>query len=502
MATQDRSSTAPIIRESPLWRNDRRERRAIRELVPAWIISGIVHVTILGIFLIVGVPATDTSYGCCEEVTFQVDEVEERIPDLQVTNIGENPDMPVLQEDLAALVPSELPSDGLPPMVPPPTGATPRLARALEGELRVRSPKSLLEARSNPDMHGKLLESEGGNSASEAAVARALQWFARHQATDGRWSLHQFHVHGHCNCSAQSKSVQNDVAATAFALLAFLGTGQTHKTGADKGNLYAKVVERGLKYLVLNQNRQGEFHPNMYAHGLATIAICEAYALTSDPALRGPAQRAINYIVDAQSGEGGWRYAARQAGIDTSVTGWQVMALKSGQMAGLDVPTRTLKAAVQGLDSVATPDGGGYGYTGPGETPTLSAVGLLCRQYLGWGPRHPGLLAGVERLSRIGPAPNNLYYNYYATQVMHHMGGGPWEAWNPRMRDALVATQDRGDKNPHQHGSWAPAAGDSITGDHGGRIMATSLSVLTLEVYYRHLPLYRRDIGGDKALKD
>ena len=205
-----------------------------------------------------------------------------------------------------------------------------------------------------------------------------------------------------------------------------------------------------LKYLVLKQNKDGAFAVNgaptthMYAHGLATIAICEAYALTADPALRRPAQLALNYIARAQSAEGGWRYEARNPkGYDTSVGGWEVMALKSGQMAGLEVPTITWRGATKWLDAAQSADGGGYGYTSPGETPTLSAVGLLCRQYLGWGPGSPGLIAGARRLQESGPMAKNMYYNYYATQVLHHLAGPGWEIWNRRMRDQLVAAQDR-----------------------------------------------------------
>jgi hypothetical protein len=95
-----------------------------------------------------------------------------------------------------------------------------------------------------------------------------------------------------------------------------------------------------------------------------------------------------------------------------------------------------------------------------------------------------------------------MYYYYYATQVMHHFGGEAWEKWNPKMRDTLIARQDKGTDraHPHQKGSW-PAAGDAY-GDYGGRLMVTSLSLLTLEVYYRHLPLYRRDaVTKDDAVK-
>jgi hypothetical protein len=150
-------------------------------------------------------------------------------------------------------------------------------------------------------------------------------------------------------------------------------------------------------------------------------------------------------------------------------------------------------------------DNYGYGYMGTRSTATMSAVGLLCRQYLGWSPRKHELIKGLDVLMDTPPGQlNNMYYYYYATQVMHHMGGEPWETWNlgkgnqPGMRDWLVNSQDKGDtpQAAHQRGSWNPT-GDAH-GNQGGRLMITSLSVLTLEVYYRHLPLYRRDLGGTK----
>src|SRR5205823_4456771 len=100
------------------------------------------------------------------------------------------------------------------------------------------------------------------------------------------------------------------------------------------------------------QGRDGSFGGGMYAHGLAAIAMCEAYGMTSDPVLRGSAQRAIDFIRAAQSDNGGWRYQPREGG-DTSVVGWQVMALKSGQMAGLivdDSRNPTLARASRWLD--------------------------------------------------------------------------------------------------------------------------------------------------------
>jgi hypothetical protein len=118
----------------------------------------------------------------------------------------------------------------------------------------------------------------------------------------------------------------------------------------------------------------------------------------------------------------------------------------------------------------------------------MSAVGLLCRQYLGTPRPNPNLINGVKKLMKTPPTGKNIYYEYYATQVMHHMGGEYWDKWNDKdnkkgMRDLLIGLQDR-------DGSWNPA-GDPF-GQPGGRIMKTSLSLLTLEVYYRHTPLFPR----------
>jgi hypothetical protein len=351
----------------------------------------------------------------------------------------------------------------------------------------------------------KALEQEGGTKESEAAVSLGLEWIVRHQAPDGFWSLDGFHRHGHCNCRNRGNH-HNDIAGTAFGLLPLLGAGHTHKSGKESPEAYRKAVRNGLGYLLRKQSRvTGEFGGGMYAHGLATIAVCEAYGLTQDPNLKRGAQAAVDYIVKAQHGAGGWRYAPRQAG-DISVVGWQVMALKSAQMANLDVPARTLKKAIDFLDSIMADSDKdyGYGYTDRGQSSeTRTAIGLLCRLYLQHlGPATKIMSQGVDNWIKKNPPKNgkNMYYYYYATQVLHHLNNKDWEAWNARMRDILVREQltprhpDWQERYKHELGSWSPE-GDPY-GGVGGRLMITSLSILTLEVYYRHLPLFRRESGG------
>lgn len=334
------------------------------------------------------------------------------------------------------------------------------------------------------------LKSGGGTGASEAAVTAGLRWIVRMQNNDGSWSLD--------NPRFKDPGIKNDVGGTAFGLLPLLGAGKTHKLpksdaqemkskeSADQEKAYQQAVFKGLMYLIRVQDKKdGKYSSNMYAHGIATIAMCEAYGLTQDPNLKRSAQMAINYIQYAQHDAGGWRYSPKEAG-DTSVVGWQVMALKSAQMSGLDVNEITMKKATRFLDSVCDQRTEGYGYTGPAPTHTLTAVGLLCRQYIqSWGPKNPRMQKAVEIIRKAPPNVGDMYYSYYATQVMHHYGGQEWDDWNKRMRDALVASQDKSKSD--MNGSWGAGSGHV-----SGRLMQTSLCLLTLEVYYRHLPLYYR----------
>ncbi|MBI3407168.1 MAG: terpene cyclase/mutase family protein [Planctomycetes bacterium] len=397
----------------------------------------------------------------------------------------------------------DMPPDNLPP--PPGFGAIGQGKTALMADLGGSDAVGQLGGYGNRGLplagtfygragatRDKALRDGGGTGPSEAAVTGGLQWLARHQQADGSWKLDDPRF--------KDRGSNNDIAGTAFGLLPLLGAGKTHKLKKD--NPYDKPIEYALMFLIRKQNKQsGDFGGGtMYSHGLATIAMCEAYGLSQDPLLRRPAQLGVNFIVKAQHDKGGWRYSPGQAG-DTSVVGWQVMALKSAQMAGLDVPDVSMRKAVNFLESeVGSKDDDGYGYSGVGSTPTMSAVGLLCRQYLqAWGDKNPRMIKGVRNFILTNP-PNakNMYYSYYATQVMHHFGGEEWKKWNEKMRDDLIASQEKG--KGAMGGSWS-SAGDPH-GSAGGRLMQTSLSILTLEVYYRHLPLYYRDSGEKKTAQN
>ena len=336
------------------------------------------------------------------------------------------------------------------------------------------------------DTRAALAAARGGSEASESAVELGLAWLAEHQWSDGGWSFHFQNDRCNGKCSSGG-TIESRTAATGLALLSFLGAGYTHQDGK-----YRQVVDQGLKFL-LNNARKATYGSNlgaaspgmtkMYSHGIATMALCEALALTRDEALRPTATDCIRYIINAQHQRGGWRYEPRQPG-DTTVTGWQLMALKSAEMAGIDVPTPVWTRAGQFLDSVATSAGSRYGYTSPGEGLTTTSIGLLMRMYLGWDRLHGALELGASFVAGRGPSQTDMYFNYYTTLALHHIRNDEWERWNPKMRDYLVQTQER---NGHERGSWHF---HDHHGQQGGRLYTTCMAIMTLEVYYRYLPLY------------
>ena len=346
-----------------------------------------------------------------------------------------------------------------------------------------------------------LLRSGGGTKSSEKAVRAGLDWLARHQYPDGSWNFD--HRHSECNgrCGNQGSFVEARAAATGLALLCYLGAGHTHDNGS-----YQRIVYRGIYALgnMIKLDKNGgsfwDSKGRMYSQGIATMAICEAYALTGDPQLRAPAQAAINYVCYAQDPDGGgWRYTPHQPG-DTSVMGWQIGALKSGYLSKLNVPSLTIERAAGFLDSAMVDGGARYLYVPDNDDnrPAVTAVGLLCRMYMGADHNDASIKAGIESLSKRGPSDADSYYNFYAAQVLFHFtaGKGPiWKKWNESTREMLVSKQVQ---EGHEAGSWAPAK----SGDHGstggGRLYVTALSTMTLEVYYRMLPIYRKDaVAGE-----
>ncbi len=349
-----------------------------------------------------------------------------------------------------------------------------------------------------------LLGRYGGTKQTERAVAGALNWLARHQNLDGSWSVHNKFQK---RCKDQSctgpGNTDADAGGTALGLLPFLAAGQTHRSSGP----YKRQIAKAISWFTSRQKPNGDLSAGtahqMYSHGLAAIAMCEAYGMTGDNHVGRAARLAVEFIQKAQNAQGGWRYVPNTNDGDTSVLGWQMMALKSATMAGISVDPKKLELGRMWLDTVSEGKRdpsllGQFTYQrGTPPTPPMSAVALLILQYMGADRSEPVMVGGLKYLTANPPSieDRDTYYWYYATQVFHNVSGPEWDAWNRQMRRILVETQV---KTGCAAGSWDP---DRPTGDRwgplGGRLMLTSLSALTLEIYYRYLPLYKLDTEPD-----
>ncbi len=394
----------------------------------------------------------------------------------------------------------------------------------------------------------------GGTERSEAAVERSLQWLARQQSSDGRWDADAYGAGlvavDELGVKRDYAGRDGDSGITSLVTLAFLAAGYTHEDGR-----YAVRVDRALDWLIRQQDENGNLagearrYARMYCHAMATYAIAEALGMqkttvmdpvidpdllvsapstvsvaatfaatmTGLPAdvygtawsasvsaladlqawrfrrvhevrLRSALLKAVRYTVRQQNEGGGWRYSKGQEG-DVSMFGWQLMSLKSAEIAGVNIPSSVRDRLFRFINSVRQGKRGGlFGYRRAEEiTPVMTAEALFCQQMLGFLRNTARIQESVQYLLRNQPRLSelNLYYWYYGTLAMHQYGGNPWEQWNAAVRDTLISLQVSDGENA---GSWDP---DGPWGRYGGRLYSTALATLTLEVYYRLLPLYQ-----------
>ncbi len=381
----------------------------------------------------------------------------------------------------------------------------------------------------------QLAVQNGGDVNTETAVERALAWLARAQGPDGGWNAAE---HGAGRPSAtsinrtdgenrQQAGLKANTAMTGLALLAFLGAGHTHSDGQ-----YKETVANGLRYLLSQQfQTSGDLagrdqigreptvrFARMYSHGMAALAITEAYGMTGDPALLPAIQSACQYSLNAMNPRtGGWRYEfPTEDPGDLSQFGWQAMLLNSASThRSFLLPPQSRLLMQRFLDSVSTGRYGGLAVyrplsgqmPGPEQaTPAMTAEAMASRLLLGF-PLSPLAAEEGQRLllkNLPGRSEENLYYWYYATLAMYQMRGDSessdivksvrnnpmeesWRLWNDSLKQQLCSTQVPAGP---QSGSWNPSC---VWGGYGGRVYSTAVACMCLEVYYRYLPMYKSE---------
>ncbi len=344
----------------------------------------------------------------------------------------------------------------------------------------------------------------GGDASTEAAVAAALGYLAKVQQRDGSWNAQQGGAGRETyalNENRYGTGAKADTAMTGLALLAFLGDGNTHLGGKYQANVIA-----GLEYLLAAQMPSGDLsgpkqvgsqidvrYARMYSHGIALLAIAEAYAITNDNRLRDAVTRGCAYTLQAQNPvTGGWRYDAKYTGDagDLSQFGWQALAIQSSRRGGIQVPSYVIDKMHAFLNSVNVGSHGGLGVYRPvpnqTPTPTMTAEAFASRALLGRGWNLAAQQEATDMLlaNLPGQGEENFYYYYYATLALFQQQGDAWMKWNAALKPHLIATQQSSGPDV---GSWAP---NCVWGGYGGRIYSTAMGCMCLEIYYRYLPMY------------
>lgn len=351
----------------------------------------------------------------------------------------------------------------------------------------------------------RALEEYGGSDETEAAVASGLDYLASIQHELGFWGDAR---------SRDEKYGSVFVGKTGLSLLAFLGAGHTQDSSSD----HSLVVERALTFLIgIQRDESGHFgRTSAYSHGIATYALAENFALTADARLRAPLERAVEHILSHQNRDrrdrrefGGWSYYyTNDRTFDSwprvSITAWQVMALESARLGGIEVPDRAFTDARRFLVNALDPAQGCFRYSHdpdrlngpfailPGSTPAalfaLSLLGVdledeeLDDAWRFVEQRSPAEYRYTSDQAFVSRAQGNLYFWYYGSLACLRRGGNTWNRWNLRLKEALLESQ-RGD------GSWRPIsiyARDYAEDDSSDASYSTAMNVLSLEVYYRY----------------
>ena len=341
----------------------------------------------------------------------------------------------------------------------------------------------------------------------------ALRWLHFHQDKDGRWDQDGFakncDTRKSAKCDGKGTS-QYDVGVTGLALLAFMGSGYTHRVGDFK-----ETVKKGINWLVAQQKEDGsigktEAESWIYNHAIATQALCEAYALTCDPKLKEQCEKAVEFIIKVQNKDSGWKYEPQSNRGGSSITAWTLLAVNAARNAGFSVEKSVFEGALNWFDHV-TDERGHVGCKRLGhrgcdiygrcefyeKLPSMTAAAVLCRILCKQKTNEKKIAKSVDLLMKNLPdwnKPKNtkvdFYYWFFGTYSMFQYGGKDWHKWNTAMKKALLDTQRVGGC---ADGSWDPVGKWGMV---GGRVYATAMNCLTLEVYYR----YTR-AGSDKKNK-
>jgi prenyltransferase beta subunit len=296
---------------------------------------------------------------------------------------------------------------------------------------------------------------------TQKAIDAALEWLKDNQDRDGGWG--------------------RNAAVTSFAILAYMSQG--HLPGQGK---YGPEVARGVRHLLAGAREDGYLvgpnGGNMYAHGMAALALTQVWGMTGDEEVKKTLKKSIDLIVKTQNHEGGWRYEPSPTGADISVTIMEVMALRGAKDSGLHVPDETMDKAFKYIKNCYDPRSGGYRYQPGGGPPGFARTAAgVCVQQLCGKYEEKEIAGAVQYMEAVENDRGHYWYgHYYAAHAFHQLGGKQWEEYYTRMKRTLLAIQQG-------NGSWRDARESGV-----GPAYQTAIAVLILSVPTDYLPIYQR----------
>jgi hypothetical protein len=304
---------------------------------------------------------------------------------------------------------------------------------------------------------------------------RGLQYLVKTQSEEGDW---------------RSGGGEQGPGVTGMALMALLASGEDPNFG-----LYSNQIRKAIRSMIRSQDANtGYFGNSMYHHGFATLGLAEAYGVVDDRTLWPPGEKerrsigaalelAVRAAITSQKSNsfGAWRYSPESNDADTSVSGAVLVGMLAARNAGIEVPDEAIDRAVSYFQSMTSTSGqvaysGGMG--GFDESLARISIGSLVysiarRKDL---PQHKSTTEYL--VQRIEQPPNSYleYTRYYEAQALFQGNVKAWERWNKLLVRQLKQAQ---------------APDGSFQGDFG-KDVSTSLSLLSLALNFRFLPIYER----------
>ncbi len=277
---------------------------------------------------------------------------------------------------------------------------------------------------------------------------------------------------------------------TGMALMAFLASGEDPNFGK-----YSNQVKKCVRNIVASQDSTtGYLGSSMYHHGFGMLGLAEAYGTVDDRRYWSSGQRksigkslelAVRCAVTSQKKNpvGAWRYSPDASDADTSVSGAVLVGLLAARNAGIEVPDSSIDRAIAYYKSM-TSDNGFVGYSGGfgggmGESTARTSISSLVmaiarRQDLKvYQPTVENLTENIEG----GRADHYKEYGYYyQSQALFQGDMEAWAKFNKLLVERLKLSQ----------------ADDGSFSGSFGKPVGTSLSLLSLALNYRFLPIYER----------